>query len=68
VALVCAVSAAHRRQAFTVCSELVDRIKSGVPIWKEQVFSDGSVEWVGADGPKNFLQNVTDKSSADVEN
>ena len=51
VALVCAVSAAHRRQAFTVCSELVDRIKAGVPIWKEQVFNDGSVEWVGADEP-----------------
>jgi molybdopterin synthase catalytic subunit len=53
VALVCAVSAAHRRQAFTICSELVDRIKAGVPIWKEQVFSDGSVEWVGADEPKS---------------
>ncbi|MFJ5696363.1 molybdenum cofactor biosynthesis protein MoaE [Arthrobacter sp. NPDC093125] len=51
VALVCAVSAAHRRQAFTICSELVDRIKAGVPIWKEQVFNDGSVEWVGADEP-----------------
>jgi molybdopterin synthase catalytic subunit len=47
-ALVCAVSAAHRGQAFTVCSELVDRIKEQVPIWKEQFFTDGSVEWVGA--------------------
>jgi molybdopterin synthase catalytic subunit len=51
VALVCAVSAAHRQQAFTICSELVDRIKAGVPIWKEQLFSDGSVEWVGANEP-----------------
>jgi molybdopterin synthase catalytic subunit len=49
-ALVCAVSAAHRGQAFTVCSELVDRIKEQVPIWKEQFFSDGTVEWVGAGG------------------
>lgn len=49
-ALVCAVSASHRRQAFEVCAELVDRIKAQVPIWKEQFFSDGSVEWVGADG------------------
>lgn len=49
-ALVCAVSAAHRGQAFAVCSELVDRIKEQVPIWKEQFFSDGTVEWVGADG------------------
>ena len=47
-ALVCAVSAAHRGQAFAVCSELVDRIKAQVPIWKEQFFSDGTVEWVGA--------------------
>jgi molybdopterin synthase catalytic subunit len=47
-ALVCAVSAAHRGQAFAVCSELVDRIKEQVPIWKEQFFTDGSVEWVGA--------------------
>ena len=49
-ALVCAVSAAHRGQAFAVCSELVDRIKEQVPIWKEQFFSDGTVVWVGAGG------------------
>jgi molybdopterin synthase catalytic subunit len=47
-ALVCAVAAAHRGQAFAVCSELVDRIKDQVPIWKEQFFTDGTVEWVGA--------------------
>ncbi|MCU1568937.1 MAG: molybdenum cofactor biosynthesis protein MoaE [Pseudarthrobacter sp.] len=47
-ALVCAVAAAHRGQAFAVCSELVDRIKEQVPIWKEQFFTDGTVEWVGA--------------------
>ncbi|WP_347110594.1 molybdenum cofactor biosynthesis protein MoaE [Paenarthrobacter sp. S56] len=47
-ALVCAVAAAHRGQAFAVCSELVDRIKAQVPIWKEQFFSDGTIEWVGA--------------------
>ena len=49
-ALVCAVSAAHRGEAFAVCSELVDRIKEQVPIWKEQFFADGTVEWVGAGG------------------
>jgi molybdopterin synthase catalytic subunit len=47
-ALVCAVSAAHRGQAFAVCAELLDRIKEQVPIWKEQFFADGTVEWVGA--------------------
>jgi molybdopterin synthase catalytic subunit len=49
-ALVCAVSAAHRGQAFAVCAELVDRVKEQVPIWKEQFFADGTVEWVGAGG------------------
>ncbi|VXB72315.1 Molybdopterin synthase catalytic subunit 2 [Arthrobacter sp. 9V] len=47
-ALVCAVAAPHRGQAFAVCSELVDRVKEQVPIWKEQFFTDGTVEWVGA--------------------
>jgi len=47
-ALVCAVAAPHRQLAFAACTELVDRIKDRVPIWKEQFFTDGSVEWVGA--------------------
>ena len=47
-ALVCAVASSHRAEAFTVCATLVERIKAEVPIWKEQFFTDGSVEWVGA--------------------
>ncbi|WP_434618787.1 molybdenum cofactor biosynthesis protein MoaE [Arthrobacter sp. A5] len=47
-ALVCAVATAHRQLAFSICAALVDRIKDEVPIWKEQFFADGSVEWVGA--------------------
>jgi molybdopterin synthase catalytic subunit len=47
-ALVASAAAAHRAQAFAACSELVDAIKERVPIWKEQFFSDGRVEWVGA--------------------
>jgi molybdenum cofactor synthesis domain-containing protein len=46
VALACAVSAAHRREAFLVCAELVDEVKAKLPIWKRQVFTDGSDEWV----------------------
>lgn len=47
-ALVCAVASSHRAQAFELCAALVERIKAEVPIWKEQFFTDGSVEWVGA--------------------
>jgi molybdopterin synthase catalytic subunit len=46
-AVVVAVSSGHRGQAFDACERLVDEIKSRVPIWKHQVFADGSDEWVG---------------------
>lgn len=47
VALAAAVSAAHRREAFAACSDLVDEVKRQLPVWKRQVFDDGSDEWVG---------------------
>lgn len=46
VALACAVAAEHRQQAFAACAELVDEVKRRLPIWKRQVFNDGSDEWV----------------------
>jgi len=45
-ALVAAVSAKHRAQAFQACLELVDEVKAQIPIWKHQVFTDGTEEWV----------------------
>lgn len=46
VALVAAVSSMHRREAFEVCAQLVDEVKHRLPIWKRQVFDDGTDEWV----------------------
>jgi molybdopterin synthase catalytic subunit len=46
VALVAAVATAHRREAFEICAELVDEVKHRLPVWKRQVFADGSDEWV----------------------
>jgi molybdopterin synthase catalytic subunit len=45
-ALACAVSTAHRAEAFALCGELVDAVKARIPIWKRQVFDDGTDEWV----------------------
>ena len=47
IAVVAAVSAEHRREAFEVCHQLIDEFKATVPIWKHQTFTDGSDEWVG---------------------
>jgi molybdopterin synthase catalytic subunit len=46
VALVAAVATAHRREAFEICARLVDEVKHRLPIWKRQVFADGTDEWV----------------------
>ena len=47
LALIASVAAPHRAEAFAACAELVELIKSRVPIWKRQHFSDGESEWVG---------------------
>jgi molybdopterin synthase catalytic subunit len=43
--LLVAVSSAHRKEAFEACHYAVDRIKQTVPIWKKEVWNDGS-EWI----------------------
>jgi molybdopterin synthase catalytic subunit len=45
-ALVAVVATAHRGQAFEACAALVDLTKEKLPVWKHQVFSDGTDEWV----------------------
>ena len=47
VAVVIAVSAAHRAAAFEACRYAIDALKQWVPIWKKEVFADGEV-WVAA--------------------
>lgn len=45
-AVVIAVAAAHRAEAFEACRYVIDRIKVDVPIWKRETRADGSSEWV----------------------
>ncbi|THV42975.1 molybdenum cofactor biosynthesis protein MoaE [Glycomyces buryatensis] len=45
-ALVAAVAAEHRKEAFDACADLVDEVKARLPIWKHQFFTDGTEEWV----------------------
>jgi molybdopterin synthase catalytic subunit len=45
-ALVVAVSAAHRQEAFAAAALLVDEVKDRLPVWKRQQFPDGTDEWV----------------------
>jgi molybdopterin synthase catalytic subunit len=45
-ALVAVVATAHREEAFGACAALVDLTKERLPVWKHQVFADGTDEWV----------------------
>src|SRR5262245_34615257 len=40
------VVSAHRTDAFEACRWIVDHVKVDVPIWKKDVWSDGSETWV----------------------
>ena len=48
IALGCAVAADHRQEAFETCSLIVERVKAELPVWKHQIFDDGTDEWVNA--------------------
>jgi molybdopterin synthase catalytic subunit len=49
IAVVVAVSAAHRDAAFEACRYIIDELKIRVPIWKRETYADGLVEWSGCD-------------------
>ena len=48
ISLVVAVASPHRKEAFLACHKAVDRLKETVPIWKKEVYEDGS-RWVACE-------------------
>lgn len=48
IAVIVATATAHRGAAFDASRALIDTLKAEVPIWKHQLFLDGSEEWVGS--------------------
>ena len=50
-----AVASPHRREAFEACQYAIDRLKTIVPIWKKEVWSNGE-QWIGWEGqpPSDF--------------
>ncbi|HSV39488.1 MAG TPA: molybdenum cofactor biosynthesis protein MoaE [Nocardioidaceae bacterium] len=47
IAVIVATATGHRGEAFGASRALIDDLKATVPIWKHQIFEDGSEEWVG---------------------
>ncbi len=42
-----AVASPHRQQALEACAYAIERLKEIVPVWKKEVWDDGS-EWIGS--------------------
>ena len=57
VSLVVAVASPHRKEAFFACHKVVDRVKEIVPIWKKEVFEDGS-RWVACQDHEFAPQDI----------
>jgi molybdopterin synthase catalytic subunit len=49
LAVVVAASAVHRAEAFEAGRRLIDELKTEVPIWKHQTYTDGDATWVHAE-------------------
>jgi molybdopterin synthase catalytic subunit len=50
VSVVVAASAAHRAEAFEACRFCIDALKATVPIWKKEVWAEGSA-WIEGTPP-----------------
>lgn len=50
LAVLVAVAAAHRDEAFLACRFLIEGVKARVPIWKHEFYADGKEAWVGLPG------------------
>jgi len=48
-AVLVAVCSPHRAEAFEACRFTIDQLKTSVPIWKKEFYSDGAV-WVEEKG------------------
>ena len=46
VSVAIAVSTPHRGHSFEACQWLIDSLKEVVPIWKKEIWADGTEEWV----------------------
>jgi molybdopterin synthase catalytic subunit len=51
-AVLIVVAAPHRHEAFEAAEAIMDRIKQIAPIWKREVWADGTSEWVGDEGER----------------
>jgi molybdopterin synthase catalytic subunit len=45
VAVVVCAAAVHRKAAFAACELVIDAVKARAPIWKREMYADGTTAW-----------------------
>ncbi len=53
-----AAASAHRKEAMAAIIAIMDRLKTDVPLWKKEIFADGTSRWI------EQKQSDVDRSSA----
>jgi molybdopterin synthase catalytic subunit len=56
-AVIVVVSSPHRAEAFDACRFIIDEIKHRLPIWKKEIYADGTSAWVGCEGCRQGHQH-----------
>ena len=46
ISVLVAVGCPHRSEAFAACKYAIDTLKHNAPIWKKEIWHDGSTSWV----------------------
>lgn len=46
ISVLVAVGCPHRSEAFSACQYAIDTLKHNAPIWKKEIWQDGSTSWV----------------------
>ncbi len=45
ISIAIAAAAPHRAEAFAACRHAIEEAKKRLPVWKKEIFRDGSVAW-----------------------
>lgn len=59
IAVWCGVTSHHRGDSFLACRYIIDNVKHRLPIWKKEIYTDGSEAWIesnhcGCADPENL--------------
>jgi molybdopterin synthase catalytic subunit len=52
------VTAVHRGAAFDACRQIIDEVKSRVPIWKKEHYAEGASEWINCATQGDFTEGA----------